>query len=72
MKLSKEKIKLMIQEEIVKIVEEEDMDTKIDKAKNAMKQEAANILAQIDTAAENMKMSPEMLKGFLIQFLNET
>ena len=71
MKLTQEKIKKLIREELESIVQEEEMDAKIDKAKNVMKQEADKIMSQINTMAENMEMTPEMLKGFLIQFLNE-
>ena len=72
MKITEEKIKQLIKEEIVKITEQEDMDAKIEKAKNEMKQEAAKILSQtIDATAKNMNLSSDMLKGFLIQYLNE-
>ena len=36
-----------------------------------MKQEAAAILGKIEAATQNTTMSSEMLKGFLIQYLNE-
>jgi len=77
MKLTKEKLKKMIKEEILKIVEEdvieeeEDVDSTIEKGKQAMKQEAAAILSKIEAATQNTTMSPEMLRGFLIQYINE-
>jgi hypothetical protein len=79
MKLTEEKLKKIIKEEISafikesEVIEEEDdnVDAKIDKAKQAMKQEAVTILAKIDAATSNSGMSPEMLKGLFIQYLNE-
>jgi len=52
--------------------QEENVDATIDKAREAMKQEAATMLSKIEAATQNTGMSPEMLKGLFIQYLNET
>lgn len=72
MKLTKEKLKKLIKEEFQAIVsEQEEVDQKIQDAKTAMEKEAKNILSQIEKLSESLEMSPEMLKGILVQYLNE-
>ena len=72
MKFTKEQLKKLIKEELEAIMTEQDnMDAKFEEAKSAMEKEANNILSQIERAAQKTKMSPDMLKGLLVQFLNE-
>lgn len=72
MKLTEEKLKKIIKEELKAIMtEQENIDAKFEEAKSAMEKEANNILSQIEKAAQKTKMSPDMLKGLLVQFLNE-
>jgi len=80
MKLTKERLKSLIKEEMGIIPEEtemfaeqeENVDATIDKAREAMKQEAATMLSKIEAATQNTVTSPEMLKSLFIQYLNET
>ena len=70
MKITEETIKKMIQEEIQKIIsEEEDTNTMIDSAQVAIEQEAKVAFDKIKSAAEKAGMSPDMLKGLFVQFL---
>ena len=72
MRLTKEKLKKIIKEEILKIMEEEGVvDDTVKKGKEEMEKEATTILSKIEATAQNTKMSPEILKGFLIQYLSE-
>jgi len=69
MKLTEEKIKQLIKEEIVKITEQEDTNAMIDEAQKAIEQEANVTFNKIKSAAEKAGMETEMLKGIFIQFL---
>lgn len=69
MKLTEQKLKQLIKEEIVRIQEEEDTNTMIDEAQKAIEQEANATFNRIKSAAEKAKMDVEMLKGIFIQFI---
>ena len=70
MKITEEMIKKIIEEEIQKIVsEEEDTNAMIDNAQVAIEQEAKAAFDKIKSAAEKAGMSPDMLKGLFVQFL---
>lgn len=70
MKLTKEKIKQLIKEELAAIIaEEEDTNAMIDSAQAAIEQEANASFEKIKKAAEETGMSPDMLKGLFVQFL---
>jgi len=69
MKLTEQKLKQLIKEEIVRIHEEEDTNAMIDEAQKAIEQEANATFNRIKSAAEKAKMDVEMLKGIFIQFL---
>ena len=69
MKLTEEKIKQLIKEEIVKITEQEDTNAMIDEAQKVIEQEANVTFNKIKSAAEKAGMETEMLKGIFIQFL---
>ena len=70
MKLTKEKLKELIKEELeAMIAEEEDTNAMIDDAQVAIEQEANASFEKIKKAAEAAGMSPEMLKGLFVQFL---
>ena len=69
MKLTEEKIKQLIKEEIAKITEQEDTNAMIDEAQKVIEQEANVTFNKIKSAAEKAGMETEMLKGIFIQFL---
>ena len=70
MKITEETIKKMIQEEIQKIIsEEEDTNAMIDNAQVAIEQEANAAFDKIKSAAEKAGMSTDMLKGLFVQFI---
>lgn len=70
MKLTKEKLKELIKEELAAIMtEEEDTNAMIDTAQVAIEQEAKASFEKIKKAAEKAGMSPDMLKGLFVQFL---
>jgi len=69
MKLTKDKIKKLVLEEIVKIREQEDTNAMIDEAQKAIEQEASATFGKIKAAAEKAGMETGMLKGLFIQFL---
>jgi len=70
MKLTKEKLKELIKEELeAMIAEEEDTNSMIDNAQVAIEQEANASFEKIKKAAEEAGMSPDMLKGLFMQFL---
>ena len=69
MKLTKEKLKKMITEEISLIEEAEDTNAMIDQAQAAIQKEAEVTFGKIKQAAEKAGLEAEMLKGLFIQFL---
>ena len=71
MKLTKEKLKQLIKEEIEAIIEQEDAPSKeeIIKAVNSVDVEAQKIADQLKKAAETSGQDFEMLKSLLIQSL---
>ena len=72
MKLTKEKLKQLIKEELEAIIaEEEDTNAMIDNAQVAIEQEARAAFDKIKSAAEKAGMSPDMLKGLFIQFIQD-
>ena len=72
MKLTKEKLKQLIKEELEAIIAgEEDTNAMIDNAQVAIEQEARAAFDKIKSAAEKAGMSPDMLKGLFIQFIQD-
>tara|TARA_R100001082_G_scaffold73837_1_gene42523 strand:+ start:521 stop:781 length:261 start_codon:yes stop_codon:yes gene_type:complete len=82
MKFTQRQIKEIIREEINKVLseathivdvdvvsEQEDTNAMIDDAQSAIEQEAIAAFNKIKSAADKAKMSPEMLKGLFIQFV---
>ena len=70
MKLTKEKLKKMIIEEMSLIKEEgEDTNVMIDQAQAAIQKEAEITFGKIKQAAEKAGLETEMLKSIFIQFL---
>ena len=70
MKLTQERLKQIIKEEIQNVIsEEDDTNTMIDNAQKAVEGEANAAFEKIKAAADESGMSPEMLKGLFIQFL---
>ena len=69
MKLTKQKLKQMIIEEMSLIQEDEDTNAMIDQAQAAIQKEAEVTFGKIKQAAEKAGLETEMLKGIFIQFL---
>tara|TARA_Y100001972_G_C7644555_1_gene323848 strand:- start:1461 stop:1682 length:222 start_codon:yes stop_codon:yes gene_type:complete len=69
MKLTREKLKQMIVEEMSLIEEDEDTNAMIDQAQAAIQKEAEVTFGKIKQAAEKAGLETEMLKGIFIQFL---
>ena len=69
MKLTREKLKQMIVEEMSLIQEDEDTNAMIDQAQAAIQKEAEVTFGKIKQAAEKAGLETEMLKGIFIQFL---
>ena len=70
MKITQERLKQIIKEEIQNVIsEEDDTNTMIDSAQKAVEGEANAAFEKIKEAADESGMSPEMLKGLFIQFL---
>lgn len=69
MKLTKEKLKELILEEISFLSEEDNTNKMIDEAQKAIEAEAKVTFAKIKQAANKSGLEIEMLKGLFMQFL---
>tara|TARA_R100001015_G_C4612214_1_gene167714 strand:+ start:629 stop:850 length:222 start_codon:yes stop_codon:yes gene_type:complete len=68
MKLTKEKLKELIEEEISYLSEQEGENQKIDAAQKALESEAKAIFSKIKLTADQQKLDLEMLKKSFIDF----
>lgn len=71
MKLTKEKLKELIKEEISHLTEQEDTNKMIDEAQKAIEAEAKITFAKIKQAANKSGLELQMLKGLFVQFLED-
>lgn len=69
MKLTEEKLKQLIMEEISYLSEEENTNKMIDEAQKLVETEAKLVFNKIKQAAIKSKLEVSMLKGLFIQFL---